>query len=269
MKNIISELKIENSLMFKGQEVVVSSLEIAKVFGKLHKNVLKLIKTKEDSLRESLTDVLVAKSGNSHGSDCSRENIEKKVKSSIKKLFIKGDYINSRGQTQPRYFLTRKGFDFIALSFSGKKADIYKYWYIEAFHNKHQVIVKNKLTSQLNHKDDAWTRFRDEGKIHRKNLTKTIQERIANYRIAEEGKANDGRYYIHYANLINRHLNIPTPKAGVDIRDTLDKRQLVRLEDTEEAVAEMINKYADEGKHYKEVFKIIKAKLEAYKPLQA
>ncbi len=72
-----------------------------------------------------------------------------------------------------------------------------------------------------------------------------------------EGLTNDGKYYYHYTSLIYSVLGIDLPK-GTNPRDVLDKRMLVRLEDMEDSVADMITSC---DMHYKECYIIIKNKL--------
>jgi hypothetical protein len=79
-----------------------------------------------------------------------------------------------------------------------------------------------------------------------------------------EGKQNDGKYYKHYTDLIYKVLGIKLPKA-VNPRDVLDKRTLVKLEDLEDKVADMIAEYAKKDVHYKEAYQEISKKLKASK----
>lgn len=72
---------------------------------------------------------------------------------------------------------------------------------------------------------------------------------------------NDGRYYYHYTTLIYAKLGIDLPK-GANPRDVLDKRMLVRLEDMEDKIADLIEKYSKEGTYYKDVYKRIKEEVE-------
>ena len=225
-------------------EAVVSSLDIAKIFGKQHKNVLRDI-SKQIELLNGMHE--------SEGSILS---------SPIKKYFIENSYISTQGKEVPRYNITRKGFDLLVLGFTGQKAFEYKVWYVDEFHSKQTFISKNIEATYKNKDNPLWIEFREQGKEIHQKLTDAIKEHFADYRFNVEKKNNDGKYYISIANLINKHQGIETPKGVPLVRDTLDARTLIRLEDCEIKVAGLIHKYSKEGHHYKEVFKRVKKDLE-------
>lgn len=86
-----------------------------------------------------------------------------------------------------------------------------------------------------------------------------IRENITNIRLYE-GFINDGKYYYHYTTLIYSVLKIEV-ETGVNPRDVLDKRTLIKLEEMEEKIADMIEKYSKDL-HYKDVYKKIKDEVE-------
>lgn len=233
MESIITKDTIEKTVIIKNGKEMVRSDKLAIMFEKQHKDILKIIRSKISFL--------------------SGENF------TLKDFFIEETALTPKGKEYKRYFLTRKGFDFVGLSLQGKKADLYKVWYIDAFHDKQRVLEEHKLTAKLNKSDDLWLQFRNEGKVFRNKLTKAIQETVTDYREAVEKKLNDGKYYYHYTSLIYGLLNIDLPK-GENPRDVLDKRMLIRLEDMEDKVADLIYKYSKDL-HYKDVYKKIKEEL--------
>ncbi|MBA4509170.1 Rha family transcriptional regulator [Clostridium sporogenes] len=105
-------LKVENG------QPVVSSRKVANDFEKRHSHVVEAI----DNKIESLTT----------------ENSEVK----ISKLFIPTTF-NHNGNDYKEYLLTRDGFTFIVMGFTGAKADSWKFKYIEAF-NKMEQYIKEK-----------------------------------------------------------------------------------------------------------------------------
>jgi len=231
--SIITQKKLEATVIIKDSKEMVRSDRLAEMFGKQHKNILKIINNKQP--------LLLATIGASKIAD----------------YFIKDEAVTSKGKKFTRYYLTRRGFDFIALSLTGEKADKYKLWYIEAFHKKAAVIKKHKLTKELNLGDDLWVTFRNEGKEYRNKMTQAINDHIVVYRNEVENKANDGRYYYHFSTLVNKTLNIKTPK-GVGTRDAVDKRTLVKLEMLEDKIADMIVANAKADIYYKDSFRLIK-----------
>ena len=239
MKNIITQNDIENTVTIRNGQEVVRSDKLAKMFGKQHKGVLEKIR---NIIRDFPAEFSARK---------------------ISQYFIEEQHENQAGK-YTRFYLTRKGFDLVGLSLTGKKALQYKLWYIDAFYDKQRVIEEHKLTAKLNKQDDLWVQFREEGKVFRNKLTDAIRVYIVKYREDNEQKLNDGKYFTNYTNLIYKALNINLPK-GANPRDVLDKRMLVRLEDLEDKVADMIKDYADKGIYYKDVYKIIKRELTGIK----
>ena len=91
-------------------QVTTSSLHVADHFGKLHKNVLKRI--------ESL--------------DCSPE---------FSRLnFEPAEYIDTQGKSRLYYRMTRDGFTFLCMGFTGKQAAAWKEAYINAFNQLEQQL---------------------------------------------------------------------------------------------------------------------------------
>lgn len=110
---------LENiKIMNKDGEMVVSSREVARNFEKDHKNVVKIIK----------------------------EKIGVCSKLSTPQYFIENEYVNEQNnQKYKEYLMTRDGFSFLVMGFTGRKADEWKIKYIEAF-NKMEETIKNQQT---------------------------------------------------------------------------------------------------------------------------
>jgi len=234
MNKIITQKDIAKSVVIKNGKESVRSDNLAKIFERTHKQVLALI----------------------------RENLAffKENNLSLKDFFIEEE-ATTKNQTYIRYYLTKKGFGLVALSLRGKQAKLYKLYYIDEFHKRGETIRKDKELAKKHALDEHWVIFREEEKVFRNKLTDIIRDTVAKYREEVEYKMNDGKYYYHYTSLIYSILGIDLPK-GTNPRDVLDKRMLVRLEDMEDRVADMIKEKAESGTHYKEVYKQIKAELQ-------
>ena len=233
MNDIISKDTVIDTVKVTKKVALVSSDKLAKVFDKRHNKVLRDVR--------------------SHIVSLSRMELR------VSDYFIDSTYMTSRGKSYPRFEMTRKGFDLLALSFTGEKAFKYKIFYIDAFHDKDELIREHKIVAKTNSLDAMWIEFREEGKVFRNKLTKAIDDTVVQFRHDIENKMNDGKYYYHYTTLIYSKLNISLPK-GTNPRDVLDKRMLVRLEDMEDNVADMITELSKDN-HYKDVYKIIKKTL--------
>lgn len=107
MNNLIN---IQN----KDGQLIVTSREVAKNFEKRHNDVVEAI---ENKIKNLTTENIVV--GN---------------------YFIESEF-NHKGNTYKEYLLTRDGFSFIVMGFTGAKADVWKLKYIEAF-NKMENALK-------------------------------------------------------------------------------------------------------------------------------
>lgn len=110
-------------LVAKGQndEVLTTSKIVADNFGKKHKNVLQAIDSKLSSAENS---------------------------AQYKKMFFKDSYKDKSGKSNRIYYMTRDGFSFIAMGFTGSKADTFKLKFIEAF-DKMEQQLKDLSTPQI------------------------------------------------------------------------------------------------------------------------
>ena len=99
-------------------ELVVTSRQVAEDFGKRHSEVLRAI---EDKIE-----------------------INAILRSS--KYFIESTYIDKANRKSKEYLLTRDGFSFLVMGFTGAKADEWKLKYIEAF-NKMEQAIKNPYSN--------------------------------------------------------------------------------------------------------------------------
>lgn len=113
-KNVGGEMKL-----------VVTSRQVSESFNKRNSHVVEAIENKIKSL--------------------TAENSEVKVE----KLFIPSTYIHN-GNEYKEYLLTRDGFTFIVMGFTGAKADAWKLKYIEAFNKMEEELKGQALnTSEL------------------------------------------------------------------------------------------------------------------------
>ena len=93
-------------------QVKTTSLDVADKFGKLHKDVMR-------SVREL---------------DCSKSFSERN--------FAPAEYKDSQGKPRPMFEMTRDGFCFLAMGFTGKEAAVWKEAYITAFNRMETELIK-------------------------------------------------------------------------------------------------------------------------------
>lgn len=105
-------------VIMNNQQAVTTSLKVAEIFGKQHKDVLKSIKN------------LVA------------QNF------ATKNLFNESSYEN-RGKQYVMYYMNRDGFTLLAMGFTGKEALEFKLKYIEAFNKMEQQLQELNKPSYM------------------------------------------------------------------------------------------------------------------------
>lgn len=103
-------------VVMKNQQAVTTSLVVAEAFEKNHKDVMRAISNKFDSAQ-----------------NCAQ----------YKKMFTPGFYQDTSGKKNKMYYMNRDGFTFIAMGFTGRKADEFKLKYIQAF-NKMEEYIKQQ-----------------------------------------------------------------------------------------------------------------------------
>lgn len=111
MENIKYEYKDVRVLII-GEEIVVSSRQVAEDFGKQHQHVTQAI---ENLISEN---------------------------SLLKNMMMESEYTTERGRRYKEYLLTRDGFSLLVMGFTGSKALEWKLKYIEAF-NKMEEELRN------------------------------------------------------------------------------------------------------------------------------
>lgn len=108
------QFQIDQAVFIQDQQIKTDSLKIAEIFGKPHKDVLNKIKTL----------------------DCSSEFSERN--------FSPADYIDTQGKPRPMYEMTKDGFIFLVMGFTGAKAAQIKEAYINAFNQMAELLLKQQ-----------------------------------------------------------------------------------------------------------------------------
>ena len=100
-------------VILKNHQVVTTSLKVAEIFNKEHRNVIQAIENKIHSAENS---------------------------AQYKNMFVLGTYKDASGKQNKMYYMNRDGFTFIAFGFTGAKADEFKLQYIQAFNRMEAYI---------------------------------------------------------------------------------------------------------------------------------
>lgn len=212
-----------NELVYlNNNEAVCDSLLVAEKFGKRHADVIEKIEKimSEDSTENSV------------------------------QCFIPSFYKDGTGKNNKMYLMNRDGFTFLVMGFTGKKANEWKWNYINAF-NSMEAILRERST-------EAWIETRQQGKLTRKSETDIIQKLIE---YAEgQGSEHADMLYMTYSKLANK-------MAGIKKRDEATVTQLNNLSLIENIILNCIQNGITMEKHYKVIYQDCKRRLEAFKDI--
>lgn len=223
-------------LLTVNNQVVVSSLDVAKAFGKRHDNVLRDIQNitlESNALKSEVVEF-------------NRLNFE-----SV-------DYIDKKGQLRKMYHLTKNGFVLLVMGYTSEKAMQLKIAYINQFDAMEKFIRENHFDGT------AWRKSRLEGKRARRNLTYTIKDALIPAAIAM-GSKNYAKFYMVYTKMLN---DLYIDDASIDVgrghtlRDYMDVCELSILKRIESIMAEVILREIAAGTHYKTIYQLTKAKVD-------
>lgn len=118
-KNLSINLGTNNLVFVQDHRAVTSSLRVAEYFGKPHNDVLKCVRALDCSQ--------LFREGNFSLSSYSRKN-------------------GNISKTYPMYYMTRDGFTFLAMGFTGKVAARFKEAYINAFNEMEAALRNDRAT---------------------------------------------------------------------------------------------------------------------------
>lgn len=218
-----------NELVYlKNNEAVCDSLQVAEKFHKRHDKLVSEI--------ERMYSGLI-------GRGCAQNGGYP--------MFEKTTYIHQQNnQRYPKYIMNRDGFSLLVMGFTGKKALEWKLQYINAF-NQMESFIKEKMTQ-------TWIETRQAGKRTRKAETDTIKKLVEYAK--SQGSTHADMLYITYSKLANK-------MAGIQKRDEATVMQLNNLSLMENIILHVIDTGILTGKHYKDIYKDCKKRLETVKDL--
>lgn len=204
------------------------------------------------------TSLLVAgKFGKRHG-DVLRaiENLECSEKFR-QRNFASSSYISEQNKHQPMFTITRDGFTFLAMGFTGRKAAAWKEEYIAAFNEMERELTRRTIQTQ----NELWQQKRLESKAARLALTDAVQEFVT-YAIAQ-GSTSAEKYYMSITKMEYKALFMVESAAGKGFRDTLTAIQSGRLTVAEDVAQQALREGMAKGMHYKDIYQLAKQRVEA------
>lgn len=163
------------NVIIKNRSAVVNSRDVAKVFHKSHKNILRNI----DHLKDDWSSLVgltfepnskntklknePSKKLNPKLSSIDLETLNHVSKMKFDDCFIPSTYITQNGRTVRSFDMNRDGFTLLTMGFNGRDALAFKLAYINRFNSMEQELTKRSTLYDLE-------------KYLRKQLTDTIQQ---------------------------------------------------------------------------------------------
>lgn len=154
VQNENENISVINDLINDNGKILVSSRAVAERFEKRHNDVVNAIENKIENLTTK--------------------------KFTVKKLFIQSEF-EHKGNLYKEYLLTRDGFAFIVMGFTGLKADMWKLAYIEAFNMMEDKLRQNNIQQQTAQTSiDTLEQIKlliDQAQQERNDLVKQVEEK--------------------------------------------------------------------------------------------
>ena len=215
-----------NELVFiPNDQALTTSLKVAEVFEKQHKDVLRAI-----------------------------ENL-KAQNCAVKKFFYEDSYkVKGNNKTYKMYLMNFNGFSLLVMGFTGEKALQFKLDFIDAFDKMKTAL--NKLLEKR--KTAEWQEARNASKRGWRPLTDAIKK-LAELAQEQGSKTEEKFFYMTYAKLMNNMLHI---KPGS--RDKIEAWQNYELEKFEFMIKCILSDKVPTKENYKKIYSAAKQALENY-----
>lgn len=126
----------------------ISSMEVAKMIEKDHKNLMQDIRKYTKYLEESNSDLGQL---NFQPSSLEGKSNELKIQPvengviNLNEFWMNSTYLDGKGERRPCFRITKKGCEFIAHKCTGKKGVVFTARYINRFHELEEKANKNRL----------------------------------------------------------------------------------------------------------------------------
>lgn len=227
MLPIVSEIK--SHILTEGKTMFVTSRFVAEKFDKDHKNVLQAI-----------------------------ENID--CPEYFSQLnFQLSEYTNDRGRTYKEYRMTRDGFVYLCMGFTGKEVSKLKVSFIEAFNTMEALLLAKSNSEAM-----EWKQARLQIKQVRKSFTDVIKQFIIYAK--DQGSKSAEMYYANLTKMEYTALELVEKGSKVpdNFRDTLDILQFAHLSTAEVQCQKALAEGMKQGLHYKDIYAYAKLVVTRY-----
>lgn len=171
--------------------------------------------------------------------------------------FGKCTFKNKMNREYDGFMMTRDGFSFLCMGFTGKKAAEWKEAYINAF---------NAMERQILQQNDSleWKQARLQSKSARRSFTDIVKDFVEYATL--QGSKSASMYYMNITKMEYAALELTEKgqKVGSGFRETLDCMDLCFLATAEQIAKNSIKAGMESEMHYKDIYKLAKEKIFAY-----
>ncbi len=226
-QNNLTIERITKAMLFHSGEPFATSTQIAKNFGIRHDDLLRKIR-----LFHSFEELI-----------------------SLRKITERKRTV--RGKEYPYFELDADAFAFICLSITGKKAESFKWVFIEAFKKATLEAITAKVSISANQANQNWLEARQHGKDTRELLTQKIKE-FCQYAEAQRGKQyKQCPYFKHVTDAIYAFIGVEAPKGGQAPRNVYSGAVVEDIESAEFEAIKLLDEVMDVQGSRKGIKKLI------------
>lgn len=234
MKKFILEL-----IEVRKNEAVTTSLNVAKIFGKRHDNLLR-----------DIDKLLEASAPQNGGAENNLKDTDRTTLLKIKGMFFESTYKAKDNQIHRMYYMNRDGFSLLVMGFTGEKALEWKIKYIEAFNKMIDLLIERNTIE--------WKKTRELVKETRHELTDTLKK-LEEYN-KSQGSKSANMVYVNYTKLVNFIVGIPT-------RDLATTKQLHLIAVLEDFLIKLLSNEMEANTPRKDIYPKCKEQLMRFKEL--
>lgn len=210
---------------FKRGSVYCDSLVVAKSFDKKHHEVVRIIKSISDDIKDL-----------------------RAISNRPKVITEEREY---RGNSYTAYLMNREFFTLLVMRMRGKRAVELQLRFNEAFY-----MMEERIISMIeNTSDKAWIDSRVMSKIGRREETDVIKD-FVDY-ATKQGSKKAKWYYKHITNATYKALGLMFNKKPA-LRDTLNLYQISELILAEKVATNSIKKWMAQEMHYSRIYELVK-----------
>ena len=231
-------MKKKNELLpvviIRDRRATTTSLEVAKIFNKKHKNVLRDIENLDTS------------------SAFHRLNFEP--------IFHRDSY----DREQKMYQICKDGFVFLVMGYRGQTAAAFKESYINEFNRREREITRLQTVAMNNRMSIEWIEKREAGKPIRRIETDMMQK-FVKYSF-ERGSVHADKYYGNITRMSNKTV-FDIQQRVSNLRDVCNTGQLVTLQMVDTVITRALEEDMAQGIPYKQIYQNVKSKVQQFADL--